>query len=326
MKDYTRDSDGSIDGLDLRASYDSASRKYFLFSVNESSSSVDITVDTSAWNISIDNRVLLEEVSENRHGSGRNWGSVTDDKTLFPGSVNVWQQPGNTVWLWTIPSKAQQAEETVTVAEDAMVKDGYNAGTNYGSATSLLARNDPTNSANRSAAFLKFNIPPIYLPDIQLGSSTITVSVSDGALTASDTFLVTVTGTASESWRVANFGTAANSGNAADTFDANHDGEINLLEFATAQDPHASNRAVLTAIRTASALEITYTRSKAAFAGGVTFTVEWSDTLAPDSWSDALVTQDILTDTGTIQTVKATVPAAPAIPIRHARLKVTQAP
>jgi hypothetical protein len=558
----------------LRASYDSTSRKYFLYSVNESSSSVDITVDTTAWNIPINNRVLLEEVSESRHGSGRNWGSVTADKTLFDGSANVWQQPGNTVWLWTIPSKAQQAEETVTVAEDTMVKDGANAGTNYGSATSLLVLNDPTNNANRSAAFLKFNLPPIYLPDIQLaalclrtratpsgtaqgyvygldtntwaestltwtnapnlkkgksagntiasrvidgegttahilgqlvattttpsekiidvteflrsqpnrvpsflitqdprwdvtlpslvggdtqpggleitssegssapylrivrlkdtdgdglsdeaetntfhtnpnaadsdndglsdgmevlvmgtnpnlnnaptisnitdrsialntntgaipvtigdietaaasltltrassnptlvplsgivfggsganrtvtvtptanqlGSSTITVSVSDGALTASNTFLVTVIGTASEMWRFANFGTAANSGNAADTFDADNDGEINLLEFATAQNPDASSRAVLPAVRTASALEVTYTRSKAAFTAGVVFTVEWSDTLAPNSWSDVLVRQDILTDNGTIQTVKAIVPAGPAIPM-----------
>jgi hypothetical protein len=585
MKDYTRASDGSIDALDLRTSYDAVSKKYYLFSVNESSNSIPISVDTSAWNIPVNNRVLLEEVSESRHGSGRTWGSVTADKTLFDGSVNLWQQPANTVWLWTIPSKAQQAEETVTVAEDAMVKDGSNAGTNYGSATNMLVRNDPANNAIRSAAFLKFNLPPIYLPDIQLatlclrtranpsgtaqgyvygidantwsestltwtnapdlkkgkaagntiasrvidgegttahilgqlvaatttpserlidvtnylrdlpnrvpsflitqdprwdvslpslaagdtqpggleitssegssspylrivrlkdtdgdgisneaetntfstnpndtdsdndglsdgtevlvlstnpnlnnaptltnltdrsialpnntgaipvtigdqetaatsltltrassnpalvplsgivfggtganrsvtvtpaanqlGSSTITVSVSDGVLTASDTFLVTVTGTASETWRFANFGSAANSGNGADTFDANHDGEVNLLEFATAQNPHAGSRAVLTAIRSASALEVTYTRSKAAFTGGLVFTIEWSDTLAPNSWSDDLVGQNILTDNGTIQTVKATVPAGPAVPMRYARLKVTQAP
>lgn len=559
MKDYTRASDGSIDALDLRASYDAVSKKYFLFSVNESSNTIPITVDTSAWNIPTNNRVLLEEVSESRHGSGRTLGSVTADKTLFDGSVNLWQQPANTVWLWTIPSKAQQAEETVLVAEDTMVKDGSNAGTNYGSATSLVVRNDPSNNANRSAAFFKFNLPPIYLPDIQiatlclrtranpsgtaqgyvygmdhntwsegtltwtnapnlkkgkvagnkianrvidgegttahilgqlvatsstpsekiidvteylrsqpnrvpsflitqdprwdvtlpslavgdtqpsaleitasegstdpylrivrlkdtdgdglsdeaetntlstnsndadsdndglsdgtevlvlstnpnlnnaptisnitdrsiavntntgaiavtigdvetaatsltltrassnpaliplsgivfggsganrtvtstpaanqLGSSTITVSVNDGVLTASDTFLVTVTGTASQTWRFANFGTAANSGNAADTFDANNDGESNLLEYATAQNPNASSRAVLTAVRTASALEITYTRSKAAFTGGVDFTVEWSDVLAPSSWSGVLVTQNILTDNGTL--------------------------
>ena len=585
MKDYTRASDGSIDALDLRASYDAVSKKYYLFSVNETSSSIPITVDTSAWNIPTNNRVLLEEVSESRHGSGRTWGSVTADKTLFEGSVNLWQQPANTVWLWTIPSKAQQTEETVAVAEDTMVKDGSNAGTNYGTVTNMLVRNDPTNNANRSAAFLKFNLPPIYLPDIQLaalclrtranpsgtaqgyvygidantwsestltwtnasnlkkgksagskianrvidgegttahilgqlvatsstpsekiidvtehlrslpnrvpsflitqdprwdvtlpslavgdtqpggleitasegstdpylrivrlkdtdndglsdeaetntfstnpndadsdndglsdgtevlvlstnpnlnnaptisnitdrsialpnnsgaiavtigdvetaassltltrassnptlvplsgvvfggsganrtvtvtpaanqlGSSTITVSVSDGVLTASDTFLVTVTGTARETWRFANFGSAANSGNGADTFDANNDGEINFLEYATAQNPNASSRVVLSAIRTATALEVTYTRSKAAFTGGVTFTVEWSDTLAPNSWSNALVTQNILTDNGTLQSVKATVPTGLAISKRYAQLKVSQAP
>lgn len=585
MKDYTRASDGSIDTLDLRTSYDATTKKYFLYSVNESSNTIPISVDTSAWNIPANNRVLLEEVSESRYGGGRTWGSVTADKTLFDGTVNLWQQPANTVWLWTIPSKAQQAEETVTVAEDTMVKDGANAGTNYGSATSLLARNDPTNNANRSAVFLKFNLPPIYLPDIQLavlclrtratpsgtaqgyvygldnntwsgstltwtnapnlkkgkaagnkiadrvidsegttahilgqlvatsttpgekiidvteylrsqpnrvpsflitqdprwdvtlpsmaagdtqpggleitssegsfapylrivrlkdtdgdglsdeaettifgtnpndadsdndglsdgtevlvlgtnpnlnnaptinnitdrsiavntstgaiaitigdvetaatsltltrassnpaliplsgivfggsgasrtvtitpaanqlGSSTITVSVNDGVLTTSDTFLVTVTGTASETWRFANFGTAANSGTAADTFDANNDGEVNLLEFATGQNPNANSRTILSAIRTASALEVTYTRSKAAFTGGVTFAVEWSDTLAPSAWSTTGVTQSILTDNGTLQSVKATVPTGPSNPVRYARLKVTQAP
>jgi hypothetical protein len=121
-------------------------------------------------------------------------------------------------------------------------------------------------------------------------------------------------------------GSSANSGNAADTIDANNDGEINFLEFATAQNPHANSRSILTVIRTVSALEITYTRSKAASTSGVTFSVEWSDTLAPDSWSDVLVRQDILTDNGTIQTVKTTDPTDPTIPIRHARLKVTQAP
>ena len=133
----------------------------------------------------------------------------------------------------------------------------------------------------------------------------------------------TVTGTASETWRFANFGTAANSGNAADTFDANNDGEVNLLEFATAQNPATSTLATLAAIHTASAVELTYTRSKAALTAGVIFTVEWSDTLATNSWSAAGVTQTILTDNGTLQTVKATIPTGSAISARFARLKVT---
>ncbi len=75
----------------------------------------------------------------------------------------------------------------------------------------------------------------------QLGSSTITITVSDGTLTASDTFLLAVTGTAQETWRFANFGTTANTGNAADLADANSDGELNLLEYATVQNPNAAS-------------------------------------------------------------------------------------
>jgi hypothetical protein len=155
----------------------------------------------------------------------------------------------------------------------------------------------------------------------QLGTATIATTVSDGARTASDTFVLTVTGTALETWRFANFGTTANIGPAADTFDANHDGELNLLEYATAQNAKASSLVALSAIRTASAVEITYTRSKAALNGGVTFAAEWSDTLASNSWSTAGVTQAILTDNGTVQTVKATIPTASGILVRFARLK-----
>ncbi len=129
--------------------------------------------------------------------------------------------------------------------------------------------------------------------------------------------------TPAQAWRFTHFGTIANSGTAADTFDANGDGEVNLLEFATGQNPHAASLISLSGLRTASALEITYTRSKEALTGGVIFAVEWSDTLAPNPWSVAGVTQSILTDNGTVQSVKATVPTAAAIPRRFARLKVT---
>ncbi len=182
MKDLTRASDGSIDALNLRPSYDATTQKYFLFSVNETSSDIPLTVDTSAWNIPVNSRVLLEEVSETRNGGGRTWGRVSADKTLFDGSGNLWTQPSDTVWLWSIPSKAQQAEETVIVAEDTMVKDGLNAGINYGNATTLVVRNDPTNNANRSAAFFKFNLPPIYLPDIQLAALCLRTRANPSAI------------------------------------------------------------------------------------------------------------------------------------------------
>jgi autotransporter-associated beta strand protein len=134
--------------------------------------------------------------------------------------------------------------------------------------------------------------------------------------------VVLTTATPAQAWRFACFGTLSNSGAAADTFDANGDGELNLLEFATGQHPNDSSLVALSSVRTATTVEITYTRSLAALADGVIFIVEWSETLAPDSWSVSGVTQAILTDDGTLQSVKATVPAGPAIPARYARLKV----
>ncbi|MEQ1852957.1 MAG: autotransporter-associated beta strand repeat-containing protein, partial [Chthoniobacteraceae bacterium] len=128
--------------------------------------------------------------------------------------------------------------------------------------------------------------------------------------------------TALQSWRLASFGTVTNVGAAADTSDANRDGEINLMEFATGQDPNTGTTAVPTFVRNGANLEFTYTRSLAALADGVTFTVEWSDTLATNSWSTAGVTQAILTDNGTVQTVKASIPTGNGILARYARLKV----
>ena len=159
----------------------------------------------------------------------------------------------------------------------------------------------------------------------KLGAATITITVSDSALTASDTFVLTTTGTAAETWRFGHFNTTANTGTAADTFDANNDGELNLLEFATGQNPLATTLATTTLATTTlvtngANLDFTYTRSNAALNSGVTFAVEWTDTLAAGSWSTAGVTQQILTDNGTAQTIRATVPAGTN---RFLRLKVT---
>ncbi len=155
----------------------------------------------------------------------------------------------------------------------------------------------------------------------KLGTAIITLNVNDGTATTSTTFIVNVTGTAAETWRFANFGTTANTGSAADLADPNKDGENNLLEFATGQDPDATGRTNTPLVRNGNALEFTYPRSIAAMTGGVTFTVEWSDTLAVDSWSSVGVTEQILANNGTVQTVKAACPAG-ASGRRFVRLRV----
>ncbi len=166
QKDYTRGA--GMDALDLRAGYDPATKCYYLFSANDASTGLTYTVNVAAWNLPVGNKLLIEEVSENRHGGGRTWGSVAADNTVFDGADNQLFQPANTVWLFTLPNPTQQVEQVLTATDDAQVKDGANKTTNYGSAATLLVRNDPANTANRSVAFLKFRLPAIYLPDIQL--------------------------------------------------------------------------------------------------------------------------------------------------------------
>ena len=75
----------------------------------------------------------------------------------------------------------------------------------------------------------------------------------------------------------------ANAGVAAETFDANGDGESNLWEFATGQNPNVAGITTTHIVANAANLEFKYRRSNAAMADGVTFAVEWSDTLAAAS-------------------------------------------
>lgn len=107
------------------------------------------------------------------------------------------------------------------------------------------------------------------------------------------------------SWRATYFGSSVNSGNGADSSDPNHDGESNLLEFATAQNPLNASLASMIVEKAGTQLQLIYTRSKAAVADGVTFQVQWSDTL--NAWSNVGVTEQVLSDNGTVQTVRASV-------------------
>ncbi len=162
-----------------------------------------------------------------------------------------------------------------------------------------------------NATTLKFSAPGVYL---------LRLSAVNGNGETSRTLSVTVTGTALtpiEIWRQSNFGNHTNTGTAADTFDANGDGELNLMEFATGQNPNAATTRPATLVKNGAILEFTYTKNNAAT--DVTFIVEWSDTLAAGSWSNGGVTEQSLGG----NTVKATIPAGSGSK-RFVRLRVTQ--
>jgi hypothetical protein len=100
-------------------------------------------------------------------------------------------------------------------------------------------------------------------------------------------------------------------------------GEVNLLEFATGQNPNAADIALTTIVFNGSGFDFIYTRSKVAQAGGLAFAVVWSDTLAPGSWSTSGVSSEtVLSDNGTTQQVQVTVPAS-GVGRRFVRLEVT---
>lgn len=128
-----------------------------------------------------------------------------------------------------------------------------------------------------------------------------------------------------EQWRQLHFDSTENTGNAADLFDSNNDGESNLLEFATGQSPHVPTIAGTSVAKNANGLEFIYSRSNAALLDGVMFTVEWSDTLATASWNTAGVTAPtILSDNGITQQIKVTVPTPIEVTRRFAHLRVTR--
>lgn len=89
-----------------------------------------------------------------------------------------------------------------------------------------------------------------------------------------------------EQWRFGYFASTANADAAADSSDPDQDGEPNLLEFATGQHPLAA-RSLTTQLQfnPQTGMEFTFPRNPAAVADGCQVFVEWSDSLAPDSWS-----------------------------------------
>lgn len=111
-----------------------------------------------------------------------------------------------------------------------------------------------------------------------------------------------------DSWRLACFGTTTETSTSADNADPNHDGEINLIEFATGQSPTAATTEPGVLVQNGAYFEFTYPRARVAVLDNVQFLVEWSENLA--SWSSAGVTQLAIsgTDNGTTQLWKALVP------------------
>ena len=174
---YTKGSGAT--SFEVHASYDPVRKRYYFYSVNDTSGDVAIDFSFTTVPVPVGNRVLLEEVSEANYGAGKLWTSVPVGKTITAGT-----QGANSVWLLTIPTEPQAAEQILTATEDAEVRDGTNKNNNYGSATSMTARNDPANTANRSAAIMKFNLAGITLTNLEFALLSVQASSATTNATA----------------------------------------------------------------------------------------------------------------------------------------------
>jgi hypothetical protein len=87
-----------------------------------------------------------------------------------------------------------------------------------------------------------------------------------------------------EQWRMTRFANYENAGDAADLADPDHDGIVNLLEYATNSHPNAANPSVGSLSKKGSVMTFSYIKNTAAT--DVTYIVEWSDSLQ-SNWSTA---------------------------------------
>jgi hypothetical protein len=94
-----------------------------------------------------------------------------------------------------------------------------------------------------------------------------------------------------ETWRQANFGTTANTGDAADLSDFDQDGLTNLLEFAFGLDPKSGSSRQIPAGQVQGG-NFVVTFPQPAGVDGITYGAEWSETAGAGSWTP-------VTDTGT---------------------------
>jgi uncharacterized delta-60 repeat protein len=132
-----------------------------------------------------------------------------------------------------------------------------------GASTTFSVTFTPTASGSRSAAF--------HLVSNDSDESPFDIGLSGTGLTAL------------EAWRLANFGISSNTGEAANTADADHDGVCNLFEFAFDLDPHANSANLVPQWQLiGNNLICTFTRP--AGVSGITYGAEWSPSMAPGSW------------------------------------------
>ena len=124
-----------------------------------------------------------------------------------------------------------------------------------------------------------------------------------------------------QQWREQHFSTVTNTGDAADLADPDSDGIPNLLEYACGSLPKVNNPSSHSLVPGAGTLDFVYTKRKDAT--DLTYSVQWSGTLADDWSTTGVGAPTVLSENGGTQQIKVSVPFTPGLGRRFVRLKVT---
>jgi len=159
------------------------------------------------------------------------------------------------------------------------------------------------------------------------GDETVTLTLTaDAAYTVGtpSSGTVTIKDIVADDWRKQQFGgNANNSAIAGDYADPNNNGLANLVEYALGLNPTATGGAGLPLLdSTSREYSLTFTRNLNA--PDITLSVEWSSTLAPNSWSTNGVTLVPTPIDANLELIKASVPAGSAPGQKFLHIKVVR--
>lgn len=176
--------DSSLSDIDILVTKDTAANRYYIYLVNPTDTARSIDLNTSALGSLQDRRVTIREVSSTVYGGVVGYTRVNAN-VIASGTL-----PARSVRLVTLaaaPIETSPYTLSLNAAggyttEDAMVKDGGNKYSNYGTSSSLYAKNDASNANARNATFLKFTVPStvdmskVEFALLELQGSTLTAS------------------------------------------------------------------------------------------------------------------------------------------------------
>jgi hypothetical protein len=198
---------------------------------------------------------------------------------------------------------------TADLTSLAVSKDGANA-TDF----TVSALSSPSVAVGGGSATFNVTFTPSAV-----GPCTAAIHIASNVSGAKNPFDIALTGNGlvtQSAWRQTWFGTTANSGDAADTFDFEHDGIVNLLEFAFGMNPTLNSAGQLPSGQIiGSNFVINFTQP--AGVTGITYGAEWSTSLS-GTWNP-------ITDTGISPLHTFSVPIGSSTKL-FVRLKVTTVP